>query len=104
MRKKKWTTKLKSLILLVGLASCSSFDPTPPPEYQVYILRVKENKLNAKTELGDLPLTVCADTSDSKANCYVFLKKEYQKLMHDLVERDIKLKACEAVPPLGLQL
>ncbi len=92
---------LKSLTLLAALVSaCATFDATPPPEYTVYILNLKDKKLMGKSESTDLQLTTCEDSLESKAQCFVFLKKDYEKLMKDFVERDIKVKACEALPPL----
>jgi len=85
---------LKSLILLVGLTNCAS-QPMTPTSYDVYILNIKKNKLMGKEESQDLPLEACADTDVSKAQCYVLFKKEYQKLMYELIESRIMAESCE---------
>lgn len=78
--------KLLSLILLGALSGCATRSPQSF-DYTVYVLRLDEQKLNAKDASGDLPISVCTDTPKSKANCYIFLKDEYIRLRKDLVDQ-----------------
>lgn len=73
------------LLVLIGLAghSCTS----TKLNYPVYVLRVKENKLNAHDPKDDLPLSVCEDTPQSMANCYVILRGDYIRLRRDLADK-----------------
>lgn len=80
-QKQRLMNLLLVLILLGGLSSACS---TLKVNYPVYVLRVKEGKLNAHEEKDDLPLSVCDDTAQSKANCYVILRGDYIRLMRDL--------------------
>lgn len=84
---------LKPFALGLGLGlvlvSCASF------KYNVYVLKYREGKLNGKTEAKDLPISVCDDTPNSKANCYVMLRADYLLMRSDWIEMDKRLKACE---------
>lgn len=78
------------LMLAVGLSSCTTLS------YHPYVLRLKDQKLNAHEAKDDLPLSICDDTVDSKANCYVFRRVDYENLMRDLAEKTEELKACQS--------
>lgn len=77
--------------LFVGLAciSCATV------QYQVFVLKYREGMLYAHDQKNDLPISVCDDTPQSKANCYVVLRSEYQKMIRDMTEKDRRLKECE---------
>lgn len=76
------------LIVLVGLVDCTSVQPSI--DYRVYVLNLKEQKLWANDSKDDLPISVCNDTLQSKANCYIFLREEYIKLRRDLVNQSLE--------------
>jgi hypothetical protein len=80
---------LIGLFLGFTVISCASV------QYTVYVLRFREGKLNARVAKDDLPISVCDDTAQSKANCYVILRSEYQKLLRDMAEKDRLLSACQ---------
>lgn len=84
---------LKGFALGLGLGlvllSCASF------KYNVYVLRYREGKLNHKKPEKDLPISVCDDTPQSKANCYVMLRGDYQLLRADYIDMERRLEACE---------
>ncbi len=84
MRKRKLMRLFLLLISLGALSSCST--RIDPPKYKVYVLRLEEKMLFAHEAKDDLPLGVCGDTGESKANCWVFRRDEYLRLMRDLIE------------------
>lgn len=71
------------------ITACASFN------YTVYVLKYREGRLNAKDPSKDLPISVCDDTPNSKANCYVMLRSDYALLRSDYIEMQKRLKACE---------
>ncbi len=73
---------LLALIGMLGL-SCAH-----RPKYPIYVLRYKEGKLNAHNPKDDLPISVCDDTAQSKANCYIILRGDYIRLMRDFTEKN----------------
>ena len=84
---------MRKFILGLGmgliLTACASFD------YNVFVLRYKEGKLNSKDPKNDLPISICDDTPQSKANCYVLLRADYIQVRSDFIEMQRRLKACE---------
>lgn len=80
-----------ALGILVSLlfVSCTS------RSYNYYVLRYREGRLNAHDPKDDLPISVCDDTVQSKANCYVVLRAEYIKIQSDLIEYRRQLAACQ---------
>ena len=84
---------MRKFILGLGLGlvlvSCASFN------YTVYVLKYREGKLNAKDPKNDLPISICDDTPQSKANCYVMLRADYMQIRADYIELQRRLKACE---------
>lgn len=81
--------------LFIGLAcvSCASV------QYKVYVLKYRQGMLFAHLPKDDLPISVCDDTAQSKAMCYVVLKDEYAKMLRDAAEKDRLLQACEKKNP-----
>lgn len=78
--------------LLMGLSvlSCAT------RSYQVYNLRYRQGRLNdLKDSSKDLPISVCDDTIQSKANCYVLLRADYIKFRSDFIEIQQQLAACQ---------
>lgn len=63
--------------------------------YPVYVLRYREGRLNAHESKNDLPISVCDDTAQSRANCYVMLRSDYIKLSSDLIEIKNQLASCQ---------
>lgn len=91
MKKTKSTIVFAMLIAMAALISCASTEL----QYRYFVLRSKEQKLNAKDPKDDLPLSICDDTPESKAQCYVIRRDEFSKILRDLAEKDQRLKACE---------
>jgi hypothetical protein len=77
------------LSLGLALVACAS------REYKVYVLSTKDQTLRGPELRDDLPISVCDETPQSKANCYVMLRAEYIKLRNDLIEYKRRLQACE---------
>lgn len=73
---------LSTLMSLAGLSACVSH-----LQYPIYVLNVKEQKLYAHDSKNDLPISVCEETPQSKANCYVILRGDYIRLRRDLAEK-----------------
>lgn len=78
------------LILAVVLEGCATL-----PVYPVRVLHTKEHMLYAHDPKDDLPESVCDDTPQSKANCYVLLRADYIRWARDFAEKDANLKACQ---------
>jgi hypothetical protein len=74
----------------LAIASCASAFP-----YKWYGIDPGAGILLGKTEVEDMPLTVCSPDDKQKGKCAVFLIEEFERLQTDYANIKARLKQCE---------
>lgn len=79
------------LFLGLTLVACASFP------YKHFVLHYRQGILSGPDPKGkqDLPISVCDDTIQSKANCYVMLRADFIQLEKDMDAQKRELDACQ---------